>query len=71
MIEVKLCENNFVHGTEDLVEKLEKNGNITVIVDSCLGYCGDCAEGPYVLINDELIQANTVDELYDTIMKNL
>lgn len=69
MIEVKFCENNFVHGTEDLVKRLEQKENIKVTVDSCLGYCGDCASGPYALVNDELIQTNTVEELYDAILE--
>lgn len=68
MVEVKFCENNFVHGVEEVISKLQENNeNAKVIVESCLGYCGDCAEGPYALVNDELVQADSADELYEAI----
>lgn len=69
MIEVKVCENNFVHGTEDVVNRLKQNKNFTVDVQPCLGYCGDCANGPYALVNDELVQADSAAELYEAIVK--
>jgi uncharacterized protein YuzB (UPF0349 family) len=68
MKEIKFCENNFTHGTDETVKKLKDNyPNISVVVESCLGYCGDCASGPYALVNDELIQADSANELYEKI----
>lgn len=68
MIEIKFCENNFTFGTEETMKKLKENfTNASVSVESCLGYCGDCAVGPYALVNDELIQADTAEELYTKI----
>lgn len=68
MTEIKFCENNFTHGTNETAKKLEeKHPNVSVTVESCLGYCGDCASGPYALVNDELIQADSADELYGKI----
>ena len=65
MIEIKFCENNFDHGTEEVINKLKENyPEASVEVESCLGHCGDCAIGPFALVNDELIQADTADELY-------
>ena len=70
MTEIKFCENNFTHGTEETAKKLqEKYPDISVTIESCLGYCGDCAAGPYALVNDELIQADSADELYKEIEK--
>jgi uncharacterized protein YuzB (UPF0349 family) len=72
MTEIKFCENNFTHGTEDTAKKLQDNyPDINVAVESCLGYCGDCADGPFALVNDELIQADSADELYKEIEKIL
>lgn len=63
-MEVKFCENNFSFGTEEVVKALqEKHKNVEVSVEGCLGYCGDCAVGPYALVDDEMIQADTSDEL--------
>ncbi|MBZ9685413.1 YuzB family protein [Clostridium estertheticum] len=68
MTEINFCENNFTFGTEKTMKKLKDNfTNADVTVASCLGYCGDCAVGPYALVNDELIQAGTADELFERI----
>lgn len=66
MSEIKFCENNFSQGTEEVVNKLESDG-ISVEVEPCLGYCGDCAVGPFALVDDEFIQEDSTDELYNKI----
>ncbi|MCB2289913.1 YuzB family protein [Clostridium sp. CS001] len=71
MTEIKFCENNFTFGTEETMKKLKENfSNVDVSAEGCLGYCGDCAVGPYALVNDEMIQADTADELFEKI-KNI
>lgn len=68
MDEIKFCENNFSFGTEETMTKLKEHyGGDHVTVESCLGYCGDCAVGPYALVKDELVQAETPDKLYEKI----
>jgi uncharacterized protein YuzB (UPF0349 family) len=70
MTEIKFCENNLTYGTEETANKLQENyPAIEVAVESCLGYCGDCSDGPFALVNDELIQADSADELYKKIEK--
>ncbi len=72
MLEIKFCENNFSQGTEDVVNQLrEEVDDVTIEVESCLGYCGDCAVGPFALVNDELVQADTPEELYEMILQHL
>ncbi len=66
MTEIKFCENNFGYGTNEIADRL-KNEGIEVEVESCLGYCGDCAVGPFALVKDELIQTETAEELYEKI----
>ncbi|OPJ63974.1 DUF1450 domain-containing protein [Clostridium oryzae] len=68
MTDIKFCENNFSFGTDEVMRKLkESHRNIEVSADSCLGYCGDCEQGPFALVNDEMIQADTEEELFDMI----
>ncbi|SHJ45443.1 Uncharacterized protein YuzB, UPF0349 family [Clostridium cavendishii DSM 21758] len=68
MTEIKFCENNFSFGTEETMKKLKENfNNVDVSAESCLGYCGDCSVGPYALVNGEIIQANTAEELFEKI----
>jgi len=70
MIEIKFCENNFAHGTEEVVSRL-KDENIATEVEPCLGHCGDCAEKPFALVDDEYVEADTPEELYDKITEML
>ncbi len=70
MAEVKFCENNFGHGTDEIAEKL-KNEGINVEIEPCLGYCGDCAVGPFALVDDEFIQAESPEELYGKIKEQM
>lgn len=72
MTDIKFCENNFSHGTDEVMNKLkEEYDDASITAEACLGYCGDCAIGPFALVNDELIQADTADELYEEIKNAL
>ena len=66
MAKILFCENNLSLGAEDVLKKLEEN-DIKFEVEACLGYCGDCSEGPFALVDGELIQADSAEELYDLI----
>lgn len=66
MAHIQFCENNFSHGTEEVVNKL-KDENYDLEVESCLGFCGDCAVSHFALVNDELLQADTPNDLYEMI----
>jgi uncharacterized protein YuzB (UPF0349 family) len=61
-----------LYGTEELANKLENElDGVSVEVEVCLGYCGDCALGPFALVDGELIQADSVEELYEMIKEEL
>jgi uncharacterized protein YuzB (UPF0349 family) len=67
-MDIKFCKNNFTHGTEDVAAKLVDNyPELSVVVEDCLGHCGDCAPGPYAIVNDKLIKGKTCEELYEKI----
>lgn len=68
MAEIKFCENNFPQGAEEVTRMLDNDG-IAYEVESCLGFCGDCAVTPYALVDDELVMAETPEELYNLIKK--
>lgn len=69
MKKVDFCESNFALGTEKIKETLEKDGNFEVNVHGCLGYCGECFEGPFALVDGELVTADTPEELLEKIKK--
>ncbi|PRX25098.1 uncharacterized protein YuzB (UPF0349 family) [Orenia metallireducens] len=69
---VSFCENNFVHGVEELVDRIEEElDGASVEIEACLGFCGDCAMGPFALVDEEFLQAETVDDLYEMIKKGV
>jgi uncharacterized protein YuzB (UPF0349 family) len=70
MAKIKFCENNFALGTDDVVERL-KEDKVAVEVEPCLGYCGECAEKPFALVDDDYIEADSQEELYDKITEIL
>lgn len=68
MAEIKCCENNFIHGTEDVCNQLEEEfPDVRVEVEPCLGYCSYCANGPFALVNGEMVQAESDEKLYEII----
>lgn len=66
---IYICESNLALGTEEVKEKLEKSGEFDVNVEGCLGYCGECCEQLYVLLDGEFISGETAEELLEEINK--
>lgn len=64
---IQFCENNFGFGTE-VIEMLENEiDDIEIEVTSCLGFCDDCTTSPFALINGEIVQADTPEDLFEEI----
>ena len=62
---IQFCENNFQYGTEEVKARLMEEFEETDIeVFPCLAMCEECAEGPYAIVNDEVIQAENAEELF-------
>ncbi len=69
MKKIDVCESNFALGTDKVIEELEKTGEFEIEVHGCLGYCGECCESLYVLLDGEMIQADTPEKLLEEIYK--
>ena len=68
MVNIKVCENNYGYGTDEVLEKVQGEfKDMAIETSACWGYCDDCAVGPYVFINDEIVQADTPEALYEEI----
>ena len=69
-MEIKFCRNNYTHGVDDVVSKLvDKYPDQKVVVAECLGFCEDCSQGPFAVVNGTLVTARTCEELYGKIEK--
>lgn len=62
---VKLCKHNLEHVTEAIVNKLRDDGLDLVIVN-CIGNCSYCS-GPFAVVGEDVVQADTPSELYHKI----
>lgn len=66
---IEFCINNLTEDVLEVKKKLEKDPSLDVLEYGCLGNCGICAEGPYALVNGDLISAKTAEELLEKIYK--
>ncbi|SFI86625.1 YuzB family protein [Thermoflavimicrobium dichotomicum] len=66
---IEFCINNLTDDMLKIKKKLDEDYSVDVIEYGCLGYCGNCATHPYALVNGELVQADTAEELLEKIYK--
>lgn len=68
---IEFCASNMHHGTDEVMTKLENDGQYEVIEYGCLGNCGECYMLPFALVNGEIISAEEAEQLYPTIVQAL
>lgn len=71
---VEFCMSNLANGSHITFEKLEKDPNLDVLEYGCLSYCTKCATSLYAIVEGEVVEADTPEELtkriYETIENN-
>ncbi|BAQ08527.1 hypothetical protein OXB_0055 [Bacillus sp. OxB-1] len=60
---VEFCISNLANGSHETFEALEKDPNIDVLEYGCLSYCTKCMESLYAIVNGEIVEADTPEEL--------
>jgi len=69
---IEFCASNAHHGTERIVRRLEaERPDVETIEYGCLGNCGMCYLEPYVLVDGEIVSAESADRLYENIVRKL
>ncbi|TLS53369.1 DUF1450 domain-containing protein [Paenibacillus antri] len=69
---VEFCTNNMHHGTDTILRRLEEERpDVETIEYGCLGNCGMCYLEPYVLVDGEIVAAETAEALYEKIVQKL
>lgn len=64
---IEFCQSNLASGSGIVMKELEKQNNMDVIDYGCLGCCGLCAEGPFALVNGEVVTGKNSKELLKNI----
>lgn len=64
---IEFCASNAGHGTDPLRLKLEQNPDYDVIEYGCLNNCGQCYLAPFAMVEGEIVEAETAEELEQAI----
>ncbi|MFJ7407738.1 MULTISPECIES: YuzB family protein [unclassified Lysinibacillus] len=64
---VEFCVSNLANGSQKTYEILERDPNIDVLEYGCLSYCTKCSESFYAIVNGDLVEAASPDELTEAI----
>jgi uncharacterized protein YuzB (UPF0349 family) len=63
-ITIDFCNGNLMSHSMELIQELrEKHPEWSVNRYGCLTNCGECAVRPFLIFNDEIMAAETLDEL--------
>ncbi|HEU5139640.1 MAG TPA: YuzB family protein [Bacillales bacterium] len=68
---IEFCMNNLASGSQKAFEQLDKDPDLDVIEDFCLGNCTQCARGHYALVEGEYVSGETPEALVKNIYKHL
>ncbi|NMO95632.1 YuzB family protein [Paenibacillus lemnae] len=68
---VEFCAGNAHFGTDKALKPLEEHPHISVIEYGCLTNCGQCYLAPFALVQDEMVEAPTADELYLAVLRKI
>nr|WP_106780636.1 YuzB family protein [Lysinibacillus timonensis] len=60
---VEFCISNLANGAQETYEILERDPNIDVLEYGCLSYCTTCDRSLYALVNGDIVEADTPEEL--------
>jgi uncharacterized protein YuzB (UPF0349 family) len=60
---VEFCISNLAMGSQETYDVLENDPNIDVLEYGCLSYCTMCSEKLYALVNGDMVEADTPEEL--------
>lgn len=60
---VEFCISNLANGAQDSFEKLEQDPNLDVLEYGCLSYCTQCSESLYALVNGEIVEGDSPEDL--------
>lgn len=64
---VEFCVKNIINGSQSVFEALEKDPNIDVLDYGCLSYCTKCSQSLYALVEGEIVEGDTPEELLKNI----
>lgn len=72
MTKIVVCKHNFSKGTEEVINRIKDNyEEVSIEVSPCIDACSQCGEGPFAIIDGDVVSEENTDQLYETIIKKL
>ncbi len=69
---IEVCTDNLSQGTDHVLAKLQEEfPEIKIVPYRCVSYCHQCFRVPFVLFNEQLIEASQPDNLYMMLRERL
>ncbi|UXR70067.1 MULTISPECIES: YuzB family protein [unclassified Staphylococcus] len=68
---VEFCISNLARGSQVVFDALDKDPDVDVLDYGCLQNCGICSSGLYALVNGDLVEGETPDELLKNIYSHI
>ncbi|PLT30320.1 YuzB family protein [Peribacillus deserti] len=68
---IEFCISNLASGSQEALEKLERDPDLDIVEYGCLGYCGKCAASFFALVNGDVVTGESPDELVQNIYSYL
>jgi len=64
---VEFCVSNLAMGAQSVYEALEKDPNVEVLEYGCLSFCTRCSESLYAVVEGDVVEGATPEELLKNI----
>ncbi|USH19153.1 YuzB family protein [Staphylococcus pseudintermedius] len=68
---VEFCISNMARDSEVVYQTLENDPGVDVLDYGCLQNCGICSSGLYALVNGDIVEGDTPDDLLQNIYKHI
>ncbi len=68
---IEFCSSNLASGTDKVMHHLETNSHLDVVEYGCLGFCGECFQYPYALVDGKMVTAETAEALLEKIKQEI
>lgn len=68
---VEFCLSNMAKGGDYVFNQLENDPDVDVLEYGCLTHCGICSAGLYALVNGDIVEGDSPEELLQNIYAHI
>ena len=66
---VEFCISNLANGSQEAFDILEQDPDLDVLEYGCLSYCSLCSEKLFAIVNGDVVEGNSSEDLVSNIYK--